>query len=95
MEKPLHVAYTFRAEYTASACVYVRLRDNGRKRPSERRDLKKENGKKNKREREGRGDTIVSDSLASFATFSRTNRIYNREITVVLVKMKKKRSNNS
>lgn len=36
-------------------------------------------------EREG-NNSFVIDSLAFFATFSRTNRIYNRGVTVVFVK---------
>ena len=51
-------------------------------------------GLERKRERERvRENLIVSDSLAFFATFSRTNRIYNRGVTVVFVKKKKRKKN--
>ena len=44
--------------------------------------------KREKGEKKENENTIVSDSLAFFATFSRTNRIYNRGVTVVFVKAK-------
>lgn len=91
MEKILHVAYileqnereTEKEREGESVCVYVCMREReggGEKECAYTYEWASE------REKSEEENTIVSDSLAFFATFSRTNRIYNRGVTVVFVK---------